>query len=350
MSEQKIPVWSWGGRQVVTGNAGPERSVFLSDSSPERDRHLEESPLKIWQLPKSPGGSGFAAHGRVTWQIAHLSGGTEATALLPGAKGPDARESLEFNQVLEGRAELVLDEGSVGVRPGDTVVRRGAAQRWRVLGDSPFVCSSIVLEGAAVDDPSQPSRKGVGTREQRELGGEGPRRIVTGVGGDGRSCIERIGEPPNAFRFEHGGGMAYADLWQTMGDLYSATAGGDAPEGSIQLLPHGDGVAWKRLVVPTEAVRVKLDRAKLGEERRRRAAGLSRGGQRDRGQPGRHRTDTIDLVQILEGELRLSLDPKSSVDLAAGDCVVQQGTWHTWTNCGEVPCVFDVVMVTTDPR
>jgi len=148
---------------------------------------------------------------------------------------------------------------------------------------------------------------------------------VTRLRSDGQSCIEAIGEAPNAFRFENGGGMAYAELWQTMGALRSEATGGDAPENSIQLLPHGDGVAWERLVVPSEMVRVQLDRSKPAEERKCRAAGLSRGGQRDPDQPGRHRTDTNDLMQILEGELQLNLDTNNSVGLAVCDCVVQQG-------------------------
>ena len=350
MSQRRAATAQWGQRRVVTGDGGPGRSVFLSDGSPEAKRDRAEGSLTLWRLAESPGGDGFAGHGAVTWQIARLPGGTEASSLAPFAQGPNESESLEFNQIFEGQAELVLDQGRTRVGPGDAIVRRGSAQRWRVLGDRPLVCSSIVLEPRESGDSRGTLPPGLGARERKAPEDESPRRIVTGISSDGRSCIESVGGVPNAFHFEHGGGMAYADLWQTMGNLDSAAVGGDAPDDSIQLLPHGDGIAWKRLVVPAESVRMKLDRAKLAEERRRRAAGLSRGGQRDPDQPGRHRTDTVDLVQILEGQLRLNLDPRNHVDLVAGDCVVQQGSWHTWTNHGQVPCVFDVVMMTTAPR
>ena len=338
----------WGARRVVTGNHGPGRSRFESDGAPEREDN--GGPREIWQIAESPGAAAVAAHGKISWQIASLSDRSPVTSLRAGMERERERSSLEFHQVLKGRAELLLDEGRVEVGPGDTIVRRGASQRWRLLGDEPLVCSSTLLESAGSGDATQTWRHGPGARQREVPGDGGARRIVTGVGSDGRSRIEMIGEAPNAFRFEHGGGMAYADLWQTLGAVDSPAAGGDAPEGSVQLLPHGDGVAWKRLAMPPEAVRVQLDGKKLAEERQRLAPGLSRGGQHDREQPGRHRTDTLDLILMLEGTLRLSLDPEDHVDLAAGDCVVQQGAWHTWTNCGDVSCVFDVVMIARPPE
>ncbi len=46
--------------------------------------------------------------------------------------------------------------------------------------------------------------------------------------------------------------------------------------------------------------------------------------------------------------MRLTLDD-DFVDLRAGDCVVQRGTWHKWTNLGDQPCVFQAAMLATDP-
>ena len=65
--------------------------------------------------------------------------------------------------------------------------------------------------------------------------------------------------------------------------------------------------------------------------------------------PGRHRTDSIDLVQILSGHITLMLD-EDEVDLGPGDFVVQRGTWHAWSNRGDEPCVFQAMMIATEPR
>ena len=50
------------------------------------------------------------------------------------------------------------------------------------------------------------------------------------------------------------------------------------------------------------------------------------------GNPGRmHRTETIDYVIVMQGELDMDMDD-STVKLKAGDVMVQRGTNHAWAN------------------
>jgi quercetin dioxygenase-like cupin family protein len=63
---------------------------------------------------------------------------------------------------------------------------------------------------------------------------------------------------------------------------------------------------------------------------------------------GMHRTDTIDFVVVLSGEVWLRLD-ESEVHLQAGDCVVQRGTWHAWHNRSAKPCLIADVMISPQP-
>src|SRR4030088_2662145 len=50
------------------------------------------------------------------------------------------------------------------------------------------------------------------------------------------------------------------------------------------------------------------------------------------GNPGRmHRTETVDYVIVLEGEIEMDMDD-STVRLKAGDVMVQRGTNHAWAN------------------
>jgi quercetin dioxygenase-like cupin family protein len=52
------------------------------------------------------------------------------------------------------------------------------------------------------------------------------------------------------------------------------------------------------------------------------------------GNPGRmHRTETIDYVIVMQGELDMDMDD-STVRLKAGDVLVQRGTNHSWVNRG----------------
>ena len=47
--------------------------------------------------------------------------------------------------------------------------------------------------------------------------------------------------------------------------------------------------------------------------------------------PRMHRTETIDYVIVLEGEIEMDMDD-STVKMTAGDVMVQRGTNHAWAN------------------
>ena len=60
-----------------------------------------------------------------------------------------------------------------------------------------------------------------------------------------------------------------------------------------------------------------------------------------------HRTDSIDYIVVISGEIDMELDD-SVVQLKAGDVMVQRGTIHNWVNRETQPCVLAVVLV--DPK
>ena len=57
-----------------------------------------------------------------------------------------------------------------------------------------------------------------------------------------------------------------------------------------------------------------------------------------------HRTDSIDYITVISGEIDMELDD-STVHLQAGDVMVQRGTIHNWVNRGSTPCVLTVVLI-----
>ena len=57
-----------------------------------------------------------------------------------------------------------------------------------------------------------------------------------------------------------------------------------------------------------------------------------------------HRTDSIDYIVVLSGEIDMELDD-TTVHLKAGDTMVQRGTIHNWVNNGTAPCVLAVILV-----
>ena len=67
------------------------------------------------------------------------------------------------------------------------------------------------------------------------------------------------------------------------------------------------------------------------------------------GNPGAmHRTETIDYVIVMEGEVDMVMDD-STVHLKAGDVMVQRGTNHGWFNRGTVPARIAFVLVDAEP-
>jgi quercetin dioxygenase-like cupin family protein len=61
-----------------------------------------------------------------------------------------------------------------------------------------------------------------------------------------------------------------------------------------------------------------------------------------------HRTETIDYVIVLSGEVEMDLDD-SSVTMRAGDVMIQRGTNHAWINRGSEPARVAFVLIDAEP-
>jgi quercetin dioxygenase-like cupin family protein len=67
------------------------------------------------------------------------------------------------------------------------------------------------------------------------------------------------------------------------------------------------------------------------------------------GNTGRmHRTESIDYVVVVSGEIDMDMDD-SSIKLKAGDCLVQRGTNHSWVNRGKEMARVAFVLVDAEP-
>ena len=64
--------------------------------------------------------------------------------------------------------------------------------------------------------------------------------------------------------------------------------------------------------------------------------------------PRNHRTDSIDYVVVMSGEIDMELED-SVVHLRAGDVLVQRGTIHNWVNRGSGSCVIAFVLIDAKP-
>jgi quercetin dioxygenase-like cupin family protein len=71
-------------------------------------------------------------------------------------------------------------------------------------------------------------------------------------------------------------------------------------------------------------------------------------------QPGNaahlHRTDTVDYVICVTGEIDMFLDDARFITLRAGDVLIQRGTYHAWANRSDKPCRLAVVLLDALPK
>jgi mannose-6-phosphate isomerase-like protein (cupin superfamily) len=166
------------------------------------------------------------------------------------------------------------------------------------------------------------------------------RRVVTGHDADGNSIILFDGYAPNSRLLTAAGGLQRTELWETASAPADNNGNEDAAERTSTLEPHLGGSIFRIVEYPPDSVRLKtLDPdAHFG-------GAADRSGARHRGM---HKTNTIDYAIILSGEIYVVME-KGEVLLKAGDCLIQRGTNHAWSNRTEQPCLVAFIMISSLP-
>ena len=166
---------------------------------------------------------------------------------------------------------------------------------------------------------------------------KGVRRVVTGVDADGTAIFTSDAEPPFTKANKTLGGWA-VDLWEMTKvppDLSShgvLTTGGG--------FPQAGSLVFRMIQLPPESViRDNMEEAETYY-----------GGEvlLDSDDFGMHRSDTVDMIVVLSGEVWMKLENSGEVLLKAGETLIQRGTVHTWRNRSKEPCVMAAVLVGTE--
>ena len=140
-----------------------------------------------------------------------------------------------------------------------------------------------------------------------------PRRIVTGHDASGRSVVLSDAPTPKTLDI---GTAAFHELWIT--DATPAAIAATEPEPTdrpVRTPPPADGVV------------VRFTEMAPGAE------------------SPMHRTETVDVGVVLEGETWLLLDGGSETRVGVGDAVVQRGTNHAWANRSDRPVRWVFVLI-----
>jgi mannose-6-phosphate isomerase-like protein (cupin superfamily) len=165
------------------------------------------------------------------------------------------------------------------------------------------------------------------------------RRVATATGPDGQSFIahDDIVEPLTTTALP---GYAWHRLWG-FDDPSADPAFASIHDGLAHFPPPG-GIRFNLFTVPpASTVRPPLTE-ELERELERKLPGRS--GHMESDQAGMHRTASVDLIYVMSGGVSLELDD-GTVNLAAGDTLVQNGTRHAWRNPFDEPCVLVIVLI-----
>ena len=170
------------------------------------------------------------------------------------------------------------------------------------------------------------------------------RRIVTGHDEEGKSIISIDGPPARSIGEEVGG---LFELWNTDGNSIDTLDSLDRADQDIILSPPEGGTKFRCFQInptpggiPMEMMQEIAAEAfeKIGAAHHR--IDTSR-------HPAMHKTETIDYIILLKGDVTLILD-KEEVTLEPFDVVVQRGTNHAWVNNGTEPALLIAVLIDSD--
>ena len=140
-----------------------------------------------------------------------------------------------------------------------------------------------------------------------------PRRIVTGHDASGKSVILSDAPSPKTTDI---GTAAFHEIWVT--ETMPAQIPADESEPTARPIRVGP---------PANGVMIRFTDMEPGAE------------------SPMHRTETLDVGIVLDGETWLLLDDGSETRVGPGDAVVQRGTNHAWANRSDRPVRMVFVLV-----
>lgn len=170
------------------------------------------------------------------------------------------------------------------------------------------------------------------------------RRVVSGHNDKGRSCFLMDGLAPNIKEMESMPGVALTDLWETTSSPASNEGNADAAARPVRLEPPDDGTLLRIVEFPPDS----QWRGRANAGRAFDSIGAGHAPDRASDDPMRHKTNTVDYIVVLKGEIYALMDEGETL-LKAGDILVQRGTNHSWSVRGNEPCIVAAILVNARP-
>jgi mannose-6-phosphate isomerase-like protein (cupin superfamily) len=170
------------------------------------------------------------------------------------------------------------------------------------------------------------------------------RRVLTGHDAEGRSKFIADGPAPNMKEMASMPGLALTDLWETSGAPASNSGDADAAARPVRLEPPPRGTILRIVEFPPDSQWRNRAEARTAFD----SIGAGHAPDKGSSDPMMHKTDTVDYIIVLKGEIHAIMDTGEKL-LRAGDILVQRGTNHSWSVRGDEPCIIAAVLVSAKP-
>ena len=170
------------------------------------------------------------------------------------------------------------------------------------------------------------------------------RRIVTGHNGNGKSIVTIDGPPARSIGEDVGG---LFELWNTDGNEVISSDVIDRADDEVILSPPSGGTKFRYFQINPLPEGVPEDILQEIAADAFEKVGAAHHRVDTTKHPAMHKTETIDYIILLKGDVTLILD-EEEVDLKPFDVVVQRGTNHAWVNNGDEPALLIAVLIDSD--
>ena len=170
------------------------------------------------------------------------------------------------------------------------------------------------------------------------------RRIVTGHNGNGKSIVTIDGPPARSIGEDVGG---LFELWNTDGNEVISTDVIDRADDEIILSPPVGGTKFRYFQINPLPDGVPEDMLQEIAADAFEKVGAAHHRVDTSKHPAMHKTETVDYIILLKGDVTLILD-EEEVDIKPFDVVIQRGTNHAWVYTGTEPALLIAVLIDSD--
>ncbi|HEY4042754.1 MAG TPA: cupin domain-containing protein [Rhodopila sp.] len=236
----------------------------------------------------------------------------------------------QFSTETQRKPTVQLDEANEGVRRRAAIVSGSALAASALLGQA----KPAMAEQTSQATDGQPTPRPNPT----------VRRVVTGTDSQGHSHVLIDGNPTRVF------GGFLSQVWVTDHAPADNTGTRDDADRLQRLDPPTGGTTLVHFVLAPQSASASVSPAEMEKATAQMFEGLgaSKARVNTSRNVGMHKTNTVDYVILLSGEVDLILD-EGEVHLKPFDVVVQRGTAHAWVNRGAEPAQLMGVLIDAEP-